>query len=141
MCLCYVNIRICIYICLYVRECVYLYIFMYISVFSFDLFILMLLLLFFSRSPFSFIFVLAWGTTMKIRRFWPFCFPSHSLCYYHICLQEYFKFNFYILNFNHFVCLFVCLFVCFLLGCYLHLTNFIIFQALHSFLWLVFMVT
>ena len=67
MCICeYVYL----YLCLDLHRCVHVLIWIYTSVFSFDLFIHSHV--FFSRLPFSLIFVLTRGTTMKIMRFCPF---------------------------------------------------------------------
>ena len=93
---------------------------------------------FFPRLRFSLIFILTWGTTMKLRLFCPFCTIPAILDTIHICLQQYLNFNFYILTFNQFVCLFF-----FLLRLIFDIINlqfyYRIFQVLYSFLWFVFM--
>ena len=69
------------YVCMSVGVCIYICI--YITVFSFDLSMFM----FFSRLLLSIIFVLTWGTTMKIRRFCPFCAIPAIAYAIHIFLQ------------------------------------------------------
>ena len=75
--------NVCLYLCLYVRTCVYTYIWVCISVFSFNLSILM----FFPRLHFHLFFVLTWRNTMKIRCFCPFCAVSAITDAIHIYLQ------------------------------------------------------
>ena len=93
--------------------------------------------LFFRRFHFSLIFVLTWGITMKIRRSGPFCAIPVIADAIHICLQNCFNPNYYILTFSQFVCLFVFFF--FLLRLIFRFNKFVIFQTFYSFLWLVFM--
>ena len=117
-------IYIYIYIYIYMFKCawvsVYIHIYTYACIlvyFFFDSFILK----FFSYLSLSLIFVLTWGTTMKVRRFCPFCtIPTNvdTIC---ICLQYFFNFNFCISTFNQF-------FFFFYVGQYSDFTNFVIFE-------------
>ena len=123
--MCRANMCICIYICLYVRGCVYIYIWICISVFAFDLFIPV----FFFVYPFlSFSFWLEGHNENKA--FLPFlCYPSHCWCCSYLSALI-FSFNLYILTFNQFVCLFV------LLRSIFRFNKSVIFQVLYSFPWL-----
>ena len=116
----WICVSVFIYAFMSVAVCIYLY--AYILVFSFDLSILMSV--FFSFTHFSHCRSDLRGHNEN-KAFLPvLCYPSHCWCYS------------YILTFNQFVCLFVCLF---LLRLIFRLNKFVIFQALYSFLWLVFM--
>ena len=81
-------IHVYMWICvqyLYLYVCTFVgVLYIYISVFSFDLSILMF---FFSRLPFSLIFALTWGITMKIRGSCPSCAMPVIVDAIHICPQ------------------------------------------------------
>ena len=136
------HMCICMYIWLCVHGCVYTYMWMYTGVFSFDLSILMFLFCFFSRLPFSLIFVLTWGTTMTIRHFCPFCaIPAiadaiHILSAVILSLQLLY-FNF--LTSLCFVCFSFIIIIFVLLRLIFRFNKFVIFQFLYSCLWFVFM--
>ena len=121
MCSCeYVYLYLYKFLCQW--ECVYIYIYIYIyifiSVFSFDLFTL------YSH------FYSDLRDHNENKVFLPVS-ASHYGCYLYLS-SVISQLHFYILTFNQFVSLF-------LLGYYLDLKCFLIFRALYSFLWLLFM--
>ena len=96
----YVNMFACLWVCVYfihvnLDQCVFLcLIHSHVCVCVCVFFLLLLL----SRLP-SLIFVLTWGTTMKLRRFCAFCAIAVIVDAIHICLQRLY-FNFSFLDFN-----------------------------------------
>ena len=98
------SVCMCIFTCLYVRGCVHIYICIYISVFSFDLSIFMF---FFSFTLFSHFCSELKDDNENKAFLLILCYPNHCWCYSYL-FAIIFNFNFHILTFNHFVCLFVC---------------------------------
>ena len=104
----YVNMFVCLWVCVYfihvsLDQCVFLcLIHSHVCVCVCVFFLLLLLL---SRLP-SLIFVLTWGTTMKLRRFCAFCAITVIVDAIHICLQRLY-FNFSFLDFNFLIFFFL----------------------------------
>ena len=84
------NVYMWIYVSVFTNVCIYTYGYILVCfplTYPFSCCFLFLFLFLFSHLPFSFIFILTWGTTMKIRRFFPFCAILAFVDAIHICLQ------------------------------------------------------